>query len=71
MAWTPSGIYLGNDRPFDPDKPVIVKAKAVMNYGVAALVGTCPQCGYRFGLTRAGQVKGWCRMCDLWVQFVE
>ena len=71
MGWTPSGIYLGNDRAFDPDRPVVVKAKAVTNYGVPALVGTCPQCGHRFGLTRVGEVKGWCPACDLWVRFEE
>lgn len=69
--WSPGGIYLGNSRPFDPDRPRVVKAHPVTNFGVPALVGNCPECGHRFGISREKTVKMWCPQCDLWLRFVE
>jgi len=70
VGWSPGGIYLGNDQPFDPDRPQVVKAKEVIQGGVMALIGKCPECGHRFGLTKQGRVCGWCPRCDTWLQFV-
>jgi uncharacterized C2H2 Zn-finger protein len=71
MGWSPGGIYLGNDKAFDPDRPRVVKAKEISQYGVVSLFANCPDCGHYFGITKQGKVCMWCPRCDAWLRFVS